>query len=291
VSLLVTIPAAAGLLMAGIGLFRVHRVVQGTTLMTAWGAALILLTVWGVVWAVGNWGPSVSDGLLSRFCYSTAVLGLCPPVAVLGARKPVSRAWAAFVLIPLLLVFSIPAVSTWWRHGPDTALQLEAPMLIGFLLVLVMGAGNYVGTRFTWAALAYAAAVATVILPATDFAETLDAPPVALVNAAAILLGMSGWAAIRAGRRANLELPHHDRLWIAFRDAFGIVWATRVMQRINWTAREENWPAELDFTGLRWTETKIDADEKRRVIERLIHTYRWLLKRFVNDEWIDIRLG
>ena len=105
----VPILGAVSLLLVVPVLFRVRRFVRGTTLVTAWR------------WAAAAWivlGRRVERRIISflpaslqdQLWYAAAILGLCPPIAVLGAKRPGSRVWAAFVVLPLVLVFAWPAL-------------------------------------------------------------------------------------------------------------------------------------------------------------------------------------
>ncbi len=41
----------------------------------------------------------------------------------------------------------------------------------------------------------------------------------------------------------------YDRVWTDFRDLFGTVWSLRVMERVNETARLQQWNWELTWSG------------------------------------------
>ena len=69
--------------------------------------------------------------------------GVCASVACRGARSPVCRVWPVFVVLPLVAVLAVPVIATLWNHGGDVPLEIETPILIGFLLITVMGTGNY----------------------------------------------------------------------------------------------------------------------------------------------------
>jgi hypothetical protein len=271
--------AAVGIVVLACG----RRGVRGTTLLVPWIAATVAVGCWSAVGLLAAFGSACPPELLSHLWYGVSVLALFPAVAVLGARRPVDRAWPVFILLPLAAVLAVPSLSTLWSHGLEAPLQVETPMLVGVLLVLVMGSGNYVGTRYTPATFLYAAAIGLIVLPSTVPGRT-DWQSVLRALGTLFLAGSLLSAYISARRKAP-DVPDGDRLWFAFRDAFGVVWAKRVLERVNWSAREEKWAAELTFTGLAW---KADAteEERRKTIERLNHTFGWLLKRFVDDEWL-----
>jgi hypothetical protein len=293
VNLAPAIDALPPLLLATAGVYALGSAwkgFRGTTLIVAWIAAAVSVGFWGVVALLAALAPGIPPERFSHLWYGVGIAALCPSVAVLGARRPIDRAWPIFVLLPLAAVLAVPSLSSLWSYGPDTPLQVETPMLIGFLLVLVMGSGNYLGTRYTVAALLYAAAVGLVVLPSTTVARQnpgISENPWVLRAAGTICMVASLLVARLSARRTATGIPDYDRLWIDFRDAYGIVWAKRVLERVNWSAREEHWAAELTFTGLVWRKPDATEEEQRQTIERLKHTLRWLLKRFVNDDWIE----
>lgn len=260
-----------------------------TTLTTAcsWGIGAACV---GLIAAVTH--ASVSSdriGWSDLAWYATAITLLCPGVAVLGARRPGAAAWGFFVLLPLLLVLAWPAVAASGVITNGVALELETPAVVGFGVVLVMAFGNWIGTRFTLPAFLYAVGVLLLVLPNSSLSLSfLPERPVSQLLAALAFLAAVG---IAAGRAA-CELPKSDvfnMLWFDFVDTFGMVWAKRVMDRVNQSAAHEKWTATLDWQGFIW-QPECSEDDIRRTRERIEHTLRWLLKRFVEPSWIDRRL-
>ena len=230
-------------------------------------------------------GSNTADGLF----YITAVLLLCPGISVLGARRPGYRIWNVFVLLPLLAVLIFPAIAATGFLHTDSRFQLELPSLLGFSVVLVMGTANYFGTRFTLPALLHSTALLLIVLSMTDVTATLvpDAAPARQCAAVAFMLS-TVLAALRAGD-SNKELPALDQTWRDFVDQFGLMWANRVMTRLNEAASHESWVAEFHWQGIQWV-ADADTHEQIRTEERITHTLRWLLKRYVASDWIDTRL-
>ena len=153
-----------GLVAVALVLLRAWRAVRATTLRAAWFWAAAACAAWIAVWT-GTLAAEVPGGVADQLWYSVAILALCPPIAVLGARRPGVRAWSWFVVVPLVLVFAWPALTQWntsWELDP---LQVEVPMIIGYALVLLMGLGNYVGTRLTPAALLLGVAQLLIVAP------------------------------------------------------------------------------------------------------------------------------
>jgi hypothetical protein len=88
----------------------------------------------------------------------------------------------------------------------------------------------------------------------------------------------------------NAVISRFDVQWFDFMDSFGMVWAKRVMDRVNESARHEKWSLQLDVCGFVPNGEPATPEEEVRTNERIEHTFRWLLKRFVDPEWINTRL-
>lgn len=267
-----------------------------TTLPTAAWCAIAALSIAVVAQSIEFINPAQSAGWIDLGWYFAAVVLLCPGIAVLGARRPGAAAWAFFVLLPLVLVLMWPAAASFQVARPADPIEIEVPALVGFGLVLIMSGGNYFGTRYTLSTFFYAAAIVLLVAPMSAavpdfFPERTTARFMASL---AILLAIA-----ETNRRSN-PIPDDgisrlDVLWFDFMDSFGMVWAKRVMDRINETARHEKWTMQLELHGFvpqaeSPTAESPTAEELLRTEERIEHTFRFLLKRFVDPEWIDARL-
>jgi hypothetical protein len=267
---------------------RLRLGVRRTTLTTS--------ASWGIVVALSWFVSATLSGFLfenhaagqDQLWYWTAVLSLVPPIAVLGAKRPGSEAWNFFVLLPLVCVLGWPALTVWSISGPG-ALRVESPVLIGFVLVLVMGCGNYIATRLAFPALLYALAVVLVLAPCST-ATTQLASPATLRTAGVVAMTLCVCMARSAITRGWVQQTGPERVWRDFQELFGIVWMKRAMDRINIEfAEREQWPARLGPDGLEWSSPP--TDKQRAAIEaRLIYALHWLLRRFVDPEWIESRL-
>jgi hypothetical protein len=266
------------------------RNLRGTTLVTAGGWSIAGVVVWWLAVVCGNLNLA-GNGAVDVLFYATAVLLLCPGIAVLGARRPGAGAWNFFVLLPLLAVLLWPALaSSQLLQAADASLELESPTLIGFALVLIMGVGNYFGTRFTLPSLLHAATLILIVASMSPSTAGLLPGRDAVRHWASLTFALAVVvASLRAGDAAQGLAPL-DRLWLDFVDQFGLVWSKRVMDRLNETARHENWSAEFQWHRIHWN-PDATSEEQHRTMERVEHTIRWLFKRFVEPEWIDGRLN
>ena len=236
--------------------------------------------------------PLVRGGLADQLWLAAAVLMISPFVAALGARRPGSRVWSWFVVLPVMVVLLLPAVTAWNRDLRPTPLRLEIPMLAGYGLVLLMGAGNYLGTRFALSGFLVAAACLIVVCPMSELATRLSwsrttASPDGNNSASAWRRGLApGRPGVAAGTAQNAI----ERVWNDFRDFFGVVWGRRFMDRVNDAAWHEGWPVRLHFDGLASADASKPVDLSPEQLARIEQVLRWLLRRFVDPEWIDERM-
>ena len=103
-------------------------------------------------------------------------------------------------------------------------------------------------------------------------------------------------------RRPN-DLTGWNRVWLDFRDSFGVVWAMRVAERVNQSAAAYAWSVRLRWNGFqgidqeenRVVDSTIDRDTDAPLAgvapEQLDQAVRTLLRRFVSPDWIDQRMG
>jgi hypothetical protein len=294
-----SIAACAGIVRLSPVLLRLRLGVRGTALESAWPCAALVWVFWLIVAGltvadrVGE--PSSLHVWIDVLWYLAAILALTPPVAVLGARRPTARVWTAFVLIPLVLVFAWPVLPALRSSSGLVAFTLETPVLVGFALVLVMGAGNYLGLRFSPSALLWMAGLLLVVLPLCPAtagwvlqAELGRALGTLCLVAAAWLVDRQAAGGSARALRAGGPI---DRVWRDFRDLFGIVWARRIQERFNDEARKQGLPLRLGIDGLEDALGNSPATFDRQSLAAAEQSLRWLLQKFVDRDWIDRRMA
>ncbi len=223
---------------------------------------------------------SVPPGMTSGVHYLAATLLLAPMVDILGARNPGHRTWPWFVVVPLIAVLQWPTVSHLFSERLETAVVIPLPATIGFLLVLAMGSGNYFGTANTTACLIGSMAIVLFVLPVT---ELVAWPGDAFCLASCICLTIA--ALLIEGRlKAMNASADHQSLWADFRDIYGMVWARRVMDRINQFAEREKWSVVMTLDGFR---PRDEADAPNGSLERPQEILKWVLRRFADGSFFD----
>lgn len=312
VALIVLVFALVSLPITALMLWKLLPEVRLLTLLSAWlwsVAALICVAVAAMA-EVDQLG--VTAAARSSLHYLSATMLLAPMTAVLGARRPGANAWPWFVVLPLILVLQWPSLSQLVNSSGREAIEIGTPAVLGALLVLLMGFGNYFGTRNTLSAALTAGAMICSLLPVSGWVSSDSIIPLftsPLIAAASVL----------AVRRVNQlrALPTTtareaaDRLWLTFRDFYGIVWAKRVMDRVNQFASRERWGTRLTLDGYsdsdplqpetmsvgsgtsesRTATPGMPGADVSDLPERPIAVLCWILKRFSSSAWMTAILG
>ena len=277
---------AVGIVLAWGSLARLCVSLKSTTLIPAGRWACAAAALWSLTWTLDHMLRRLPQSVADHLWYAAAVIALCPAIAVLGSRRPGTRVWTWFILIPMLFALGWPVITLWIQGSDVRGLQLESPQLAGYLLVLVMGAGNYFGTRHTLSGLLYVAANTLLVLSSSaacpGWLSDRWWSRLLATGCMALAVLIAGWSTSRAATGLN----RFDRLWLDFFNLFGVVWGRRIQDRVNFVAHKEGWPARLELHGVVW-DSGSDPDTEARIE----HTFRWLLRRFVDPEWIDERLG
>ncbi len=276
-----------------IGVVRLTRSVRYTSL-TAAAAWAIWFQVTLTVTTIATVAKSrVPLGVLDQLWYLTAVSALCPFVAVLGARRGRLLEWSLFIVLPLIVVLEWPALAQLTRCWHGQRLELETPALIAFGVVMLMSMSNYAfdpqGTSATaifWIGtwLLFVLGIA----PMIDWKQfTGEHFPQLL---AVVIFQTSVWLHVQEASKRNRRSLDWDRVWIEFQKFFGSVWTLRLMARVNEVATRDQWPWRLTPNGMQPATRDAPHPGSPTADPRVDQTFRWLLKPFVDPEWIDERL-
>lgn len=287
----VSVAISLAVLACVIPMLRLVPAMHGTTLVSAARWSVAAFGLWGTTWFLDQ-ARVMSIAVEDHLWFASALLAACPAICVLGSRRPGTRVWTWFITIPMLFALAWPVLTLWLQGSEIRGLHLETPQLVGYLLVLIMGCGNYLGTRYSLPALLLASANGLIVLSSSQ-----ACPPALSHRPQSRLLatGLAVTAVLMAtwqSRRPTAAQHRFDRLWFDFFDEFGIVWGRRIQDRINHVAQQENWPVRLGLNGI--VPENGDSTfslEDPPTSSRIEHAFRWLLRRFVDPAWIDKRLG
>lgn len=273
----------------------------GSRLLWIWRCCEVPVLKPALIWSVCSLGilELACSGSLSvcntyaawqdQFWFWAAVTGCCPFISVLGSRRPTSRVWNAFIILPLIAVLGWPALTALWQFPNLHLLQIQLPGLMGFGLVLVMGVGNYQGTRYGLSALTIGLGLSLIVISVSNLIESSENPPILMRAIGALCVAAGVTHGLWQAGRPFIDESRFDRTWFDFRDLFGIVWSIRIQERINQIATIENWSVRLGPEGFHWDEAR--PEERFRTEERLVHSLYWHLWRFVEPNWIAERLN
>lgn len=280
---------------AAVAVLRSGAVVRGTTLTTVVPWVWPAVVVWSAVALSGCFPNLHTAAWRSHLVYIAAVWSLVPVIAVLGARRPTCRAWPLFVLLPMVVVLLWPLLPIFMATGWSRPLELETPHRVIFGFVVLMGFGNYLGTRLTLPMLLAAAALLTVVLnlKPTVGESAVDRELLWTVGNLGVAIAVVwGTAMVRGPFPGGTA---HDRVWSEFTALYGLVWSRRLLDRLQYLSRKQNWNCEVTPHGF-CANTEIDQSGANTEIDppttaAIDHALRWLLRRFVDSDWLDARLG
>lgn len=252
---------AALLLLSGVcPLVQALRANRTTTL---WQPLMWSLLAW-LVWVAVAWLRLLRPGWEERLAvYGALCLTGCAGVAVLGARRPGASAWN-FVVVGLLAVLLLPILNGMGE------LRLEAAQKMFLAGTLVVSFLNYVPTRLGPDALVAAAGCGWEMMRLSGWISPTRSPWLGLFLLA--LIPWTAWTALAIRGQAATEF---DRLWLAYRDRFGLVWGQRMREQFNRAAHHAGLPVQLRWSGLQATTAEPSPDPAA-----LLALLRSVLKRF-----------
>lgn len=270
-------------------LFFRRRPVRETTLLPAWWWAFAATFAWSGTelaagWAIGN----ATDGppsWLSPLRMTVVTLTFCPILAVLGAKRPQHAAWS-FVVAAFWGIMALPAAETFFLQRGQRLEMGDARSWFLWILIAV-GPINYLPTRQWLAAVMLATGQ---FLALSEYLPLVQRPLFAHQELAGLWLGCAALGV--ASPPQSHAASKFDRLWLDFRDTFGLFWALRLQERVNHVAHTSAWPLWLSWSGLRDVQSGQPVATLDGALEPTLRTtLKGLLRRFVSSRWILERLG
>src|SRR5262245_33048714 len=235
-------------------LFLALYLVGAYPLLRAWWANRQTTLFQALNWALAAWlawiltlfvaDPRGTPGQLDAARYLALCLTGCAGVAVLGARRPHVGAWN-FVVLGLLAVMLLPLGEALLAN----VASLDWLRLLFLSATLAVGLLNYLPTRLAPAAFFLAAGCAgEMVLLVAPASFSVDFPVGYLSRLCLALAPWAGFASWMRGPKPEHEL---DRLWLDFRDRYGLVWGQRLREQFNRAAVNAGWPFYLSWQRLR----------------------------------------
>jgi hypothetical protein len=247
-----------------------HANRRTTLLQTVhWSAAAWLMWVGMLAFNGQGGGP---QGEVARYL-ALCVTG-CAGVAVFGARRPGVAAWN-FVLLGLLAVMLLP-VGHWLVLGGRVTDGVRLLVPAGAIAVTAL---NYLPTRLAPAALLMGAGCGWELMALAD-AQASSALGEYFCPGW-LCIGLAPWAGWLAHRRGVAAEGEFNRLWLAFRDRYGLVWGQRVREQFNRSAAHAGWPVQLYWQGLAALAGPSLGEAATQ--DEAVDTLRALLRRFRTD--------
>ncbi len=279
--------AGVALVLGGIAwavLLVGRRHLSGTTLGAAWYWALLSATGLMLVQLAIEFSDQPPWAAAGRF--AAAVTGFCPAMAVLGAKRPQHQAWT-FIVLSMWVVLSLPAAELLVLQRA-AALQIQG-LRWGFLILLTaICALNHLPTRFWLAALLYAGGQTLVLLDAWSWSHWI-APETCYLTGFGVAVSALAVGVWQLRRRPPADQPW-DRVWLDYRDQFGVLWSLRMMERVNAAASSYDWPVRLTWWGFHQSDGRRLEPSLEAIGPELDTTMRNLFRRFVSVDWIASRL-
>jgi hypothetical protein len=260
--------------------------IRQTTLVSPWLWAWAALGAWSSVEFVAALLGERGATWLAPARLAAIALSFCPAVSLIGSKRPQHAGWN-FVVLSLWAIVALPAAENFFLH-PGEKLALGDARGWFLWILLLLGPINFVPTRFWLASLLIAAGQ---LLAASRYLALLQRPLVPHAELPGLALcGCGLLAAAMASRRVAKGAMPYDRLWLDFRDSFGLLWALRVQERLNASAQQYGWNIELTWSGFRQPlRSETPATDSNEPVLRT--TFTGLLRRFSSHDWIAARLG
>lgn len=248
-------------------MYRAWNANREWPLQLAMNWALAAWASWGGALALFVWYGDDVDLHFPR--YVSLALTICAGVAVLGARRPGVTAWN-FVVLSLFGVMLLP-VAQEFLLGKQPMHWMVALFLISGLCIFFL---NYFPTCFLFADVVFLAASLyeswLLITGTTPFL----APSPGIIG-----MGLVPWLAFLGHQQAPISEVEFDRVWLDFRNRYGVLWGQRMREQFNRVAANSGWLAQLYWQGLYLFASENIPDEETQ--KEMVRVLRALLKRFL----------
>lgn len=292
---MISITSTASFTAVAATLAAIYLATQIRSLLTTWNvqqawnwmlAALLSLLMHSIVNI-----PQLNcdEALISAAAYFAATMLLTPLVTILGARRPGISAWHWFVVLPMVVVLQWPAISQLSGNHWRAPFELSAPSMMGIVVVLIMSAGTFLGTRSMIFAALYSSGIVVLLMSVTD----LTTAKTGITSLGAVLVFIALWMTRRNLIRNLRQIHSSDNssqriraVWSLFGSLHGFAWTRRVQDRINQFAPRERWTVQLTSTGFEHTEHDVAEESTDEELKQPVDAFIWVLARFADETWL-----
>lgn len=275
----VTLLAIVALSMyGGFSLWRLRPYIVGTSLTGAWLWCVAAGCGWSLAAVLGATNP---DSLrLASMRWLVLVLSFAPFVSRLGAKRPQDRAWH-WVVLSFVVVFGLPA---WRALLLDRAFQPSGWQDAFVVAIVALQVADTVATRLALPALLLGAAQ-IILHPAPVWWDISGRLGDVEILTSLLLAVLATSMTAREFRRCIRYAHGWSRVWLEWRDRFGVLWSLRLMQRFNEDIRRVGTAVQLTWHGFRF-----DSNERMQEADTLpegaVHVFENLARRFVDPPWL-----
>lgn len=265
-------------------LFWKRSAIKQTTLVHSWRwACLSIVSIAVVEVTAGILQWSNDSAWLTTLSFVAALSAFCPAMALLGCKRPQDQVWQMAVF-SLWVILALPGLRALvLAHG---VLHVPAIQAWFMALLLVLGAVNSLPTRFWRSVLLVLVAQGFWLSPYLPLCSLGASTAFRVLGLVAINMALGlltlGWP------RRIAYGNERDAVWIDFRDQFGMLWALRVLERVNATAAHSGWQVRLTWHGFAAVGSNKCIDSQS--LQSVTKTLSALLRRFVSKQWIAERL-
>jgi hypothetical protein len=216
---------------------------------------------------------------LVRVLYYAAIsLTACSGISALGARQPITAMWNV-VVFALWVILMTACLERGFISG-DMSLKMFQFAVLG--ITLGFGILNYLPTTSFLAGLVLAAGVGF-MLNAFQFKTRSEGGGQASLMWGGLAIACVPWVAYLCLKSKSKSGSKFDRMWLSFRDRYGMVWAEGLRKQFNAGAKHSLLPVVLSWRGLRPRRGAVDPPTESQK-NQIVSLIRRLMQRFVFGE-------
>ncbi len=301
------------MLLPAIVILVALRKSRGTTLFAplAWALLAYVVVSLTAISLLLKAGP-----VPGNWIYIAATSTFCPIISLFGAKRPQNRAWQ-LIVFAFWFITALPAIQSLMMR-PGEGLELHSVWKWFLVILILVGGINYLPTRFAWASLLITSAQVLLFwnyLPKASQWQVVIEPVLGMITFM-LGIGIGFWSSHRTRRRLA-QFHGWNRVWRDFRDFYGVVWALRIMERVNSLSSSSDLQVRLHWDGFYETRPQpghsscdstvtnngdlnaVTSDLANSVdicpaspdaVAPLDAALRNLLRRFVSNDWLESRL-